>query len=138
MGALVMRKYPVTLSSWFDSIFDSPSFGAERESMYSLAPRMDIFEEENHYFIKTDLPGLNKEDVSITVEKGVIKIEGESKEERKGKCHQNERVYGRFSRAFSLPDDIDASKIEAKMNNGVLELMLPKNEKAKAISVKIN
>ncbi len=67
-----------------------------------------------------------------------MKIEGERKEERSnGKYHLTERTYGRFYRSFALPDDVDAEKIEAKVSNGVLEISLPKNQKALPVEIKI-
>ncbi len=145
MNALVRYSNPVTsLSSWLDDILGGSLFeAADRELVWGNWPKVDISEEDDHYELKADLPGMDKKDISISIEKGVLSIEGEKKEEtRKGKgkyCHY-ERSYGRFSRSFTLPDEVDAEKIEARMNNGVLELRLPKSERArrKAIEVKIN
>ncbi|MDR0306916.1 MAG: Hsp20/alpha crystallin family protein [Chitinispirillales bacterium] len=138
MSAFVMRNYPAAmLSNWLDGVLDNQLLNADREMQRVMQPRMDFSEEDAHYLIKADVPGLSKEDINITVENGIIKIEGESKEERKGKYHHVERLYGRFSRSFSLPDEVDAGKIEAKVNKGVLELKLPKTEKTKAIEIKV-
>jgi len=139
MSTLLLRQSPAAslLSSWFDRMMGDPSSEAERDAVYRMQPRLDISEDEEKYFVTVDLPGLAKEDVSVTVENGVMKIEGERKEEKKGKYHHTERAYGKFLRSFSLPDDVDASKIEAKAVNGVLELQMPKNKKAKPIEVKI-
>ena len=78
-----------------------------------------------------------KEDISIKVENGTMKIEGERKEERTGKYHLTERTVGRFYRSFALPDDVDAEKIEAKASNGVLEISLPKSQKVLPVEIKI-
>jgi len=140
MSTLLLRQSPAAslLSSWFDRMMGDPSSEAVHEAAYSIQARLDISEDEEKYFVTVDIPGLAKEDVSVTVENGVMKIEGERKEEKKGKYHHTERTYGKFLRSFSLPDDVDTSKIEAKAANGVLELQMPKNKKAKPIEVKIS
>jgi len=133
------------LSSWLDDFFGNNSMfeALDREFTSGTWPRVDITEEDNTYVIKADIPGLDKKDISVTVENGTLRIEGEKKEElkkEKDKYFHLERTYGRFSRNFALPEEVDANGIDAKMNNGVLELRLPKTEKArpKAIEVKIN
>ncbi len=94
-------------------------------------PRVDIKEEGNTYHVLMDLPGVNKEDVNIMLEDGVLTISGErksSEEEEKQRCHLNERAHGKFSRRFTLQNVIDTEKIEAKIENGVLTVSLPKLE----------
>ena len=108
------------------------------EPSATMQLRTDVSEEETRYAIAVDIPGMAKEEVSIKVEGGKVFIEGERQGERKGKYHRAERAYGRFLRSFTLPDNVDAEKIEAKMANGVLELSLPKNQKAQPIEVKIS
>jgi HSP20 family protein len=139
MSAFILRHNPsaAMLSSWFDRMLGDPSTEADQELLYRLQPRMDISEEENQYMISMDIPGLTKADISIKVENGTLKVEGERKDERKGKHHHAERAYGKFIRSFSLPDDVDSAKIEAKVDNGVLELKMPKNKKALPIEIKI-
>ena len=97
-------------------------------------PAVDIKEEEDRFVIYADLPGVDPDDIEITMEQGVLTLKGErSKEttkEREG-YKRVERVNGSFYRRFSLPDIADAERIEAKGKNGVLEITLPKQEKAK-------
>ncbi len=144
MSALIHYNSPVSgLSNWLDSFFNDSVFEAfDREVVDSNFPRVDITENGDNYLIRADLPGMDKKDISITIENGTLKIEGEKKEEQKkehGKYYHLERRYGKFSRSFILPDEVLSEKIDAKMNNGVLELTLPKTEKAipKAIEVKV-
>jgi len=85
---------------------------------------------------------VKKEDVKVTLEDGVLTIQGErrhEKEEKGKKYHRMERSYGSFVRTFSLPDVIDDDKVKAEFKDGVLNLYLPKSEKAKpkAIEVKV-
>ncbi|MCH8162691.1 MAG: Hsp20/alpha crystallin family protein [Proteobacteria bacterium] len=97
-------------------------------------PAVDIKEEEDRFVIYADLPGVDPEDIEITMEQGVLTLKGERSEEttkeREG-YKRVERVNGSFYRRFSLPDIADAERIEAKGKNGVLEITLPKQEKAK-------
>ena len=105
-------------------------------------PAMEIVEKNGGLFLTAELPGVFAKDVDITVEDGVLNIRGEKKEEHKegepdSKYYVWERRYGSFQRSFTLPREIDAEKIFAKFENGVLTLTLPKSEKAKAQGKKI-
>ncbi|MDG5814303.1 Hsp20/alpha crystallin family protein [Chitinispirillales bacterium ANBcel5] len=145
MSALIRYSTPAnTLADLMDDFFGESAFeSAHRELTNGSWPRVDISEEDDHYLMHADLPGMDKNEVKIRVEQGTLTIEGEKKAERKkekGKYRHLERSYGRFSRSFTLPEEIEEQRIEAKMNNGVLELKLPKNERAKrkAIEIKVN
>lgn len=114
-----------------------------RDLVNSTYPNVDIVETETGYGITADLPGLSKEDVKVRVENSVLTISGEKKTEvekrDKNRYYHFERSYGKFSRAFSLPDHVDSASIDARFNNGVLEVSLKKTEEAKpkAIEVKV-
>lgn len=116
--------------------------GKEVMTVADWAPTVDISETDAEYAIKAELPEVKKEDVKVTVEDGVLTLQGERKQEKeeKGKkYHRIERSYGRFVRSFTLPDTVDESKVKAEYTDGVLHLHLPKSEKAKPkqIDVKI-
>jgi HSP20 family protein len=118
------------------------SNGKETMIVADWTPSVDISETENEYQIKAEIPDVKKEDVKVTLEDGVLTIQGErkhEKEERGKKYHRIERSYGSFVRTFSLPDVIDDEKVKAEFKDGVLNLHLPKSEKAKpkAIEVKV-
>ena len=107
-----------------------------------MAPRVDIAETDKEFSIKAEIPEVKKEDVKVTVDNGVLTIRGErkqEKEEKDKKFHRVERFYGSFMRSFTLPDNVDESKIEASFKDGMLNLTIPKTEatKPKAIDVKI-
>ena len=107
------------------------------------SPRVDISETDKHFLIKAEVPGVKREDVSISVSEGVLTLRGERKEEKEDtgeKFHRVERYYGAFSRSFTLPQNVDENQIEASFNDGLLTLQLPKKpaEKPKAIEVKIH
>jgi len=107
------------------------------------APRVDIAETDKAFVIKAEIPEVNKEDVKVTVDNGVLAIRGERKQEKeeKGKkFHRVERYYGSFTRSFTLPDNVDESKIKASFKDGMLNLEIQKTEKAKpkVIEVKVD
>ena len=116
--------------------------GKENMIVADWTPSVDISETEGEYQIKAEIPDVKKEDVKVTLEDGVLAIQGErkyEKEEKGKKYHRIERSYGSFVRTFSLPDVIDEDKVKAEFKDGVLNLHLPKSEKAKpkAIDVKV-
>lgn len=105
-------------------------------------PKIDIRETDKSYVIEAELPGLEKDDFKLTVEDGVLTLEGEKKmehEEKNENYYRAERSYGSFKRSFRLSEEIDSKNIDAKYKNGILSVTLPKTEKAKpkAVDVKI-
>lgn len=146
MNALVRFNNPaLTLTDWFDDLLDTSFFsGSNRNISNTIWPKVDIIESDNEYKVHADLPGLEKKDINITIENGVLSISGEKKEEKKdkkdGRYSYYERSYGRFCRSFNLPDHVDADHVDASYKDGVLELTIKKTEKAKpkAIEVKVN
>jgi HSP20 family protein len=114
--------------------------GRELMTITEWAPSVDIIEDEKEWLVKADLPEVNKENVKVTVENGVLTITGErkfEKEEKDKKYHRIERSYGNFLRSFTLPDGADGSKVTAEFKDGVLKVHLPKGEKAKPKAVEI-
>jgi HSP20 family protein len=112
----------------------------ERRIRGTWVPAIDVLDRENEVVITVDLPGLNPEDVEVTVEKEMLSIRGERKldEIEEGESfHRVERLYGEFERSFKLTNSIDSSKIEARFKNGEMVLTLPKREEAKPRSLKI-
>ena len=115
----------------FDEIFKdfrlAPSWGSlEAEPRIKI----DVSETDKAYTVKADIPGVNKEDIKVTVEGNQVSIsvevKKESEEKKDGNVIRSERYYGRQHRSFTLGQDVDDAKAEAKYNNGVLELTLPK------------
>ncbi len=131
-------------SPWknFEEIFKdfrlAPSWGAvEGEPRI----KMDVTETDKEYTVKADIPGVSKEDIKVTIEGNQVSISVEVKKEQEekkdGNVIRSERYYGRQYRSFSLAQEVDDSKAEAKYNNGVLELALPKkaSKTSKLLSV---
>lgn len=103
-------------------------------------PPVDIVENENELILTADIPGVKMEDIDIKLEDGTLSISGSRKfesEQKEGGYHRIERAYGQFQRAFSLPDSVDAGKVTAAYDNGVLRVTLPKKEIAKPRSIKV-
>jgi HSP20 family protein len=111
-------------------------------TMIDWAPSVDIAETAEEYQIKAELPEVKREDVKVSVDNGVLRLEGErkhEKEEKGKKWHRVERSYGSFLRTFTVPDNADSSKVSAEFKNGVLSVHLPKllNAKPKSVEVKV-
>jgi HSP20 family protein len=106
------------------------------------APLVDVEETEKEYLVRAELPEVKKEDVKVTIEDGVLSIEGErkhEKEEKTRKLHRVERSYGKFVRRFSVPPEAENAKVTAEFKDGVLNVHVPKVPavRPKAIDVKV-
>jgi HSP20 family protein len=134
------------MSARLNRVFTRPALGTtggkEQLTVADWIPTVDISEADGEYLIKAELPEVKKEDVKVTVEDGVLTLQGErrqEKEEKGKKYHRVERSYGSFVRSFTLPESVDESGVKAEYKDGVLNLHLPKTEKVKpkAIEVKV-
>jgi HSP20 family protein len=98
--------------------------------------RVDVTQDERGYVVKAELPGVAKEDIAVSVEGGEVSISAEVKREKETKegekVLRTERYYGSVARAFTLPTDVDSAQAEAKFDNGVLTLPLPKAKCARS------
>lgn len=104
-----------------------------------LRPPVDVREDTKEIVVDVELPGVDPEDVKITVEKGALTIEGEKKLEKKekGDYYRTERYYGAFIRSFSLPTLVESEKISASYDKGVLKITIPKKKEAVPKQIKI-
>ncbi len=104
-------------------------------------PPVDIYDSGNHQLVITaELPDMSKDEIEITVENNSLTLRGEKKMDASIKdeqCHRIERVYGAFSRSFSLPPTVDTSKVSADYKNGVLTITLPLREEAKPKQIQV-
>ena len=110
------------------------------DSNGSWAPLVDIFEKGDDMVISAELPGVAKEDIDVQVESNTLTLRGERKrktEQADGETYRMERVYGSFVRSFRLPKTVDATRIAASFNNGVLTITLPKAEESKPKKIDI-
>jgi HSP20 family protein len=131
----------------FGNIFEGffrPMTSNLAEFEKELRPATDIVERENEYLVTTDLPGIKKEDIQVTLDNGILTISAETKEEKEEKEGENvirkERRYGKYTRNLSLNHQVDENKVKATYHDGVLELVLPKLEavKPKKIAVDVH
>lgn len=134
----------------FDSFFDFADtlFPDDMLGLYEgdWSPRLDVYENDDAYFIKVDVPGIDQKDMDISVTNDVLTIKGEKKStssedasKRKGKRYQREeRVYGSFHRTVPLPTPVDTDNVDAKLKDGVLYITLPKREEAKPKKISVN
>ena len=108
-------------------------------SDHSLVPHTDIYEEEDQLVMKTELPGIDKKDLDISLEGDRLTIRAEKREKVKEDAthHTRERYYGQYSRSVTLPYPVNVDKITAIYDNGVLELRLPKAEEANAKRIEV-
>ena len=96
-------------------------------------PSTDVRESESELVVEAELPGLDEKDVSVTLKEGMLTLQGEKKserEEKKDDYHLMERSYGSFQRSFRVPDTIDADKVKATFDKGVLKVTMPKHAEA--------
>ncbi len=122
---------PTSFSNMIDRFF-ADSVARTGGSVYSFVPRVDVIEEEKAFEIHVAVPGMNKEDFKIDLNDNYLTISGERKQTRERKenlFRSFETQYGSFSRSFSLPENVDASKIGAQYVNGILVVSVPKDEK---------
>lgn len=103
-------------------------------------PRMDVFEKDNTLFLKTELPGLKKEDVQVQIEDGNLVIKGETKAEteiKEAAYYRMERSFGSFYRTLPLPFEVTPDQVQATLTDGVLEVVIPKPVQTKPDVAKI-
>lgn len=132
---------PTSFSNLIDRFF-SDSLARSGGSAYSFVPKVDIYENEKAFELHVSVPGVNKEDFKLDLNENYLTISGErkfTKEKKENNFHSVETQFGSFSRSFALPDNVDAAKINAKYNNGILEITIPKDEKkALKTSIKVD
>ena len=103
-------------------------------------PLTDIYEDNDKFSLKVDLPGIKKEDVKISFTNGKLNISGErvqESESKDAKCHRIEKSYGKYFRSFNLPELIQSEKINAEFADGQLTITIPKAEEAKPKEIEI-
>jgi HSP20 family protein len=114
--------------------------GQEMLTVADWSPTADITESDNAYLIKAEIPGVKKEDVKVTIQDGMLTMQGErkmEKEEKGKKFHRIERSYGSFLRSFRLPDDADENSVKAEFKDGLLNVTVAKTTKAKSQAIKV-
>jgi HSP20 family protein len=127
----------------FDSVAWTPLAANGTPGMQSWVPPMDVEDQENLIRVSFEIPGVNREDVTVTVENGVLTVAGEKRVERRSGDEKSgsqsiERRYGRFERSLALPQTIEADNVSAQYENGVLTLELPKSAESRKRRIAID
>jgi len=128
----------------FDSLFENfwaPTHSRQDGCEVAFTPRVDVTERKDHYEVSAELPGIDKKDVEVTLDNGILSISAESKyedkEEKEGRLIRQERRYGKFVRSFNLGTDVKEKDIKAEFKDGLLKLRVPKVEEKAPVSKRI-
>lgn len=127
------------LASLFQN-FSEPN-GKEQLTAGSFVPPVDVYEDEQSLILKLEVPGVNEGDINVSVENDTLTVQGErkfEKEEKEENFHRIERRYGSFVRTFKLPNTVDAEKVEASYDKGILKITLAKRAEAKPRQIKVS
>jgi HSP20 family protein len=127
------------LNSFFDMPFWS-DFGRTGQLFTGWSPALDLHESGDHFVAVVELPGMHKEDIDISLHDGTLTISGERKREKSSNgetAQRTERYIGTFRRSISLPTRVDASKVSATYQDGILKVTLPKAEEAKPKQIQV-
>jgi HSP20 family protein len=123
------------------SEFSAPAFGSRPDRLSGTwNPPLDVYQDKDHVFVKTELPGLNKEDIEITLHENALSIAGERKQEKEAKegdGYRSERFFGRFNRSVTLPVLVQSSGVTAQYKDGILTVTLAKAEEAKPKQIEV-
>jgi HSP20 family protein len=138
------REMPI-LHNRINRMFDDPFFSlgrlSDEDSLGMWNPAVDLYEKDDQFIIKAELPGVNKDDIKVDLKDRVLTLSGERTYENEVKeenYYRRERSYGKFQRAFTLPADVDSEKIKAEFKDGVLQIEVPKPEDRKAKQVTVH
>jgi HSP20 family protein len=122
-----------TLQEEIDRLFESPLTG--------WAPALDVHEDKDSFSVRVELPGMKREDIEVSLHDGALVITGERKSEKVAEdteIHRQERFYGKFSRALTLPAAVAGDKVKAQYKDGILTVTLPKAEEAKPKAITVS
>jgi HSP20 family protein len=129
------------MTRFFDDPFMRLGRMADDDSMGMWNPAVDLYEKDDHFVIKAELPGVDKNDIKVDLKDRVLTLSGErtyDHEVNEENYYRKERSYGKFQRAFRLPADVDSDKIKAEFKDGVLQVEVPKPDEVKAKKVTIH
>src|SRR6266403_4040639 len=119
----------------------SPEGPEEALTTTALAPPVDIYEDEHNIILKIEVPGIDEKDIDVRIQNNTLTVHGErkiEKEEKEENFRRVERQYGSFTRTFALPTTVDAEKVSANYDKGILKIALPKKAEAKPKQIKVN
>jgi HSP20 family protein len=130
------------INRMFDSFFREGAREDDGLASCAWTPAVDLVDQDNAFVVKMEVPGVERGDVKITVENGMLTVRGEKKQQKESKekrFHRTERTFGSFQRSFSLPGSVNTDRVEAALQDGILTVTLPKAEGARTreIDVKV-
>jgi HSP20 family protein len=138
-------KDMVSMREHMNALFNDSLFRPGRRdddvALGVWSPSVDMFEKDGKVVIKAELPGLEKKDLNLEINNGVLTLKGERKydnEVKEENFYRREMSYGKFIRSFTLPAEVDADKIKADFQNGLLTVEVPKSEAHKPKQIKVN
>jgi HSP20 family protein len=132
-----------TLQDRMNRLFRETQGNSQDEPLTSssFAPAVDVYEDEHNVTLKIEVPGIDEKDIDVRIENNTLTVHGErkiEKEEKEENYRRVERQYGSFTRTFNLPPTVDAEKVQADYDKGVLKITLPKKAEAKPKQIKVN
>src|SRR6266446_4119110 len=132
-----------TLQDRMNRLFRETQGNSQDEALTSssFAPAVDVYEDEHNVTLKIEVPGIDEKDIDVRIENTTLTVHGErkiEKEEKEENYRRVERQYGSFTRTFNLPPTVDAEKVSANYDKGVLKVSLPKKAEAKPKRIKVN
>jgi HSP20 family protein len=119
----------------------SPEAPEEALTTTTLAPPVDIYEDEHNIILKIEVPGIDEKDIDVSIQNNTLTVRGErkiEKDEKEENFHRVERQYGSFTRSFTLPSSVDPGQVSARCDKGVLKISLAKKAEAKPTQIKVN
>jgi HSP20 family protein len=122
-----------------DRFFEAPL--SRTSELLGWAPAFDVYEENDNFVVKAELPGMKKEDINVSLHEGNLIISGERKSETKSEgaeVYRAERFFGKFQRAVALPSTVATNNVKAEYKDGILTVTLPKSEEAKPKQIEVN
>jgi HSP20 family protein len=133
----------VTLQDRMNRLFREsyPEGREEALTTSTFAPPVDVYEDEHSITLKIEVPGIDEKDIDVRLENNTLTVHGErkfEKEEKEENYRRVERQYGSFTRTFTLPNTVDAEKVTANYDKGVLKIQLAKKSEAKPKQIKVN
>src|SRR5438128_178730 len=140
----VARRDFSTLEDRVNRIFResfSPEGADEALTTSNFAPPVDVYEDEHNITLKIEVPGIDEKDINVTIENNTLTVRGErrfEKDEKEENFHRVERMYGSFTRSFTLPNTVDPVQVSAHYEKGVLKIRLAKKAEAKPKLIKVN
>ena len=119
----------------------SPESPEEALTTSNFAPPVDVYEDEHNITLKIEVPGIDEKDINVSIENNTLTVRGErrfEKDEKEENFHRVERMYGSFTRSFTLPNTVDPEQVSAHYEKGVLKIRLAKKAEAKPKQIKVN